>query len=45
VTGYAETVVNQPPVDSAPFNHPTKIVVIKVKHKARAADKANKEAK
>ena len=45
VTGYAETVVNQPPVDSAPFNHPTKIVVIKVKHKARAAEKANKEVK
>ncbi|HOW92789.1 MAG TPA: class I SAM-dependent methyltransferase [Anaerolineaceae bacterium] len=33
VTGYPDTVINQPPVDPTPFNHPTKMVIIKVKHK------------
>lgn len=31
VTGYADTVVDAPPVDPAPFNHPTKIVVLRVR--------------
>ena len=30
ITGYPETVVDSPPVDPAPFNHPTKIVILKV---------------
>jgi len=30
VTGYPETIVDQPPADPAPFNHPTKIAVLKV---------------
>lgn len=33
VTGYPETVVSQPPVSPAPFNHPTKIAVLRVKRK------------
>lgn len=33
VTGYPGTVVNQPPTDPAPFNHPTKMVVLSVKRK------------
>ena len=34
ITGFPETVVAQPPSDPAPFNHPTKIAVLKVRHKA-----------
>jgi 23S rRNA (cytosine1962-C5)-methyltransferase len=30
VTGYPDTVVGLPPVDSTPFNHPTKIGILKV---------------
>ena len=30
VTGYPETIVDQPPADPAPFNHPTKIAILKV---------------
>lgn len=33
ITGYTDTIVTTPPVDPAPFNHPTKIVVLKVKRK------------
>jgi 23S rRNA (cytosine1962-C5)-methyltransferase len=33
ITGYPETVVTHPPVDPAPFNHPTKIVLLKVRRK------------
>jgi 23S rRNA (cytosine1962-C5)-methyltransferase len=33
ITGFAETVVAQPPVSTAPFNHPTKIVMLRVKRK------------
>ena len=32
-TGYPDTVVSKPPVDPAPFNHPTKIVILRVKRK------------
>ncbi|MCL5275493.1 MAG: class I SAM-dependent methyltransferase [Chloroflexi bacterium] len=32
-TGYTGTVVGKPPVDPTPFNHPTKIVVLRVKRK------------
>ena len=32
-TGYPGTRVAPPPVDPAPFNHPTKIVVLKVRRK------------
>jgi 23S rRNA (cytosine1962-C5)-methyltransferase len=32
-TGYPQTRVKPPPVDPAPFNHPTKIAVLKVKRK------------
>jgi 23S rRNA (cytosine1962-C5)-methyltransferase len=32
-TGYPSTQVARPPVDPAPFNHPTKIVVLKVRRK------------
>jgi 23S rRNA (cytosine1962-C5)-methyltransferase len=34
ITGFAETIVNKPPVDPAPFNHPTKIAVLKIKRKS-----------
>ena len=30
VTGYPNTIVDAPPVDPAPFNHPTKIAILKV---------------
>jgi 23S rRNA (cytosine1962-C5)-methyltransferase len=30
VTGYPETIVDQPPFNPAPFNHPTKMAVLKV---------------
>jgi 23S rRNA (cytosine1962-C5)-methyltransferase len=33
ITGFAETIVSNPPVSPAPFNHPTKIVVMRVKRK------------
>jgi 23S rRNA (cytosine1962-C5)-methyltransferase len=32
-TGYPQTVVSTPPVDPSPFNHPTKIVVLRVRRK------------
>jgi len=33
ITGYPETIVEYPPTDPAPFNHPTKIIILKVKRK------------
>jgi 23S rRNA (cytosine1962-C5)-methyltransferase len=30
VTGYPDTIVDAPPVDPTPFNHPTKIAILKV---------------
>lgn len=33
ITGYPQTIVNPPPADPAPFNHPTKIVVLRVSRK------------
>jgi 23S rRNA (cytosine1962-C5)-methyltransferase len=33
LTGYSETRVTPPPVDPSPFNHPTKIVIVKIKRK------------
>lgn len=32
-TGYPETLISTPPVDPFPFNHPTKIAVLKVRRK------------
>jgi 23S rRNA (cytosine1962-C5)-methyltransferase len=32
-TGFPETIVSGPPVSPAPFNHPTKIVIMRVKRK------------
>lgn len=37
VTGYSTTRVSPPPVDPSPFNHPTKIAVLRVTRKDRAA--------
>lgn len=34
ITGFADTIVSTAPSDPAPFNHPTKIVVMRVKRKA-----------
>jgi 23S rRNA (cytosine1962-C5)-methyltransferase len=34
-TGYAGTRVAAPPVDPAPFNHPTKIAILRVRQKAK----------
>lgn len=34
ITGYPETVIGAPPVDPAPFNHPTKIAVLRVRRKS-----------
>lgn len=33
VTGYPETIVDHPPVDPTPFNHPTKIMILKILRK------------
>jgi len=33
ITGFPNTMVNTPPTDPAPFNHPTKIAILKVKRK------------
>lgn len=33
ITGYPETRVNSPPTDSTPFNHPTKIAILKAYRK------------
>jgi len=33
VTGYPETIVTPPPKDPAPFNHPTKIAILRVTRK------------
>lgn len=33
VTGFAETIRSAPPVSPAPFNHPTKIAILRVKRK------------
>ena len=33
ITGFPETVMEKPPVDPTPFNHPTKIVVLRVHRK------------
>jgi 23S rRNA (cytosine1962-C5)-methyltransferase len=33
ITGFLDTILVEPPVDPAPFNHPTKIVILKVKRK------------
>lgn len=32
ITGYPTTRVDNPPVDPSPFNHPTKIVILKIRH-------------
>lgn len=40
-TGYAETKVGSPPVDPAPFNHSTKIAVLRVRRTARERDSRN----
>uniref|UniRef100_A0A7C4KZ96 SAM-dependent methyltransferase n=1 Tax=Bellilinea caldifistulae TaxID=360411 RepID=A0A7C4KZ96_9CHLR len=37
VTGFPQTWVSPPPVDPSPFNHPTKIAVLRVARKDRAA--------
>ena len=34
VTGFPETIIRRPPVDPAPFNHPTKIAILKIKKKS-----------
>jgi 23S rRNA (cytosine1962-C5)-methyltransferase len=33
ITGYPDTITSPPPVDPAPFNHPTKIAILKVTRK------------
>jgi 23S rRNA (cytosine1962-C5)-methyltransferase len=34
ITGFPETIINSPPTDPAPFNHPTKIALLKVRRKS-----------
>ena len=33
VTGYPQTIIRRPPLDPVPFNHPTKIAVLKIRKK------------
>ena len=42
-TGYAQTRLRSLPVDPAPFNHATKIAVLKVRRKAESADDSSIE--
>jgi 23S rRNA (cytosine1962-C5)-methyltransferase len=35
ITGFAETIQSAAPADPAPFNHPTKIVILSVKRKSQ----------
>ena len=37
ITGLPQTIVRDPPVSPAPFNHPTKIAILRVKNKNRVA--------
>ncbi len=36
ITGYPETITAKPPVNSAPFNHPTKIAVLRIRRKEQS---------
>jgi len=36
VTGYSDSIVSLPPVDPSPFNHPTKIIILRVSRKDKA---------
>jgi 23S rRNA (cytosine1962-C5)-methyltransferase len=36
VTGYPDTIQSDPPVDPSPFNHPTKITILRVSRKDKA---------
>ncbi len=33
ITGFPDTIVSPPPTDPAPFNHPTKIAILRVRRK------------
>lgn len=33
ITGYQQTIVDSPPVSPSPFNHPTKIIILRVRRK------------
>jgi 23S rRNA (cytosine1962-C5)-methyltransferase len=33
ITGYPETILRKPPADPQPFNHPTKILILRIKRK------------
>jgi 23S rRNA (cytosine1962-C5)-methyltransferase len=33
ITGFPETIIGQPPTDAAPFNHPTKIAILRLSRK------------
>jgi 23S rRNA (cytosine1962-C5)-methyltransferase len=35
VTGFPQTIFRRPPSDPTPFNHPTKIAILRVKNKNR----------
>jgi 23S rRNA (cytosine1962-C5)-methyltransferase len=37
ITGFQQSIIRRPPVDPTPFNHPTKIAVLRVKKKNRVA--------
>lgn len=40
ITGLKATIVTQPPLDPAPFNHPTKIALLRVRRKPARQDSA-----
>jgi 23S rRNA (cytosine1962-C5)-methyltransferase len=33
ITGFPDTIIGQPPTDAAPFNHPTKIAILRLTRK------------
>jgi 23S rRNA (cytosine1962-C5)-methyltransferase len=43
-TGYAQTATSAPPVDPAPFNHPTKIAILRARRKDATGSSSIQEA-
>lgn len=41
VTGFPHTIVRSPPADPSPFNHPTKIAVLQIRHKDQSKHTKN----
>jgi len=38
ITGFPQTIIDHPPADPSPFNHPTKIALLRIIRKDGAAE-------